>query len=370
MSELSKETLESILSRTGDYLRTLLTDPGALRGQHLRGGGPVKEFEQLLAERCGFPYCLATANATSALTVAAFAAELEGETVLADSHAWTGSLGALEAAGVEIQALTTAQSATLASNAGGFAAVLASDPSKGRHNQERVRALCNRYRILYIEDTNRLPGITCTTSDYSLADIQVLSFGPGKPLCLGEGGALLLRDRSLYEKAIQLSQHPERVVHEGLKAEKNLICNARMHPIAALVGCQLLRNWANDSLPDYKTGEERIDESGFPDPDEDLCDADLIGETLDTGMKCSDCGLSYPFEGLIVMLPDEQWKTIYPENGGQGVLCANCIAERATKVEGAVRISASIESLCPSTGCREHDHLIRFSFDGAADDDL
>ncbi len=103
-----------------------------------------------------------------------------------------------------------------------------------------MRIFCDRSFSLYIEDTDRLPGITCASGDYSLADIQILSFGPGKPLCLGEGGALLTRDRSLFEQAMILSQHPERLTRCGVEGSRLPLLNGRIHPLSALIGSYLL----------------------------------------------------------------------------------------------------------------------------------
>lgn len=48
-------------------------------------------------------------------------------------------------------------------------------------------------------------------------------------------------------------------------------------------------------------------------------------------IECIDCGLSYSEVGLDLVLPDQQWKAICPEGG---ILCANCICKRASKVGG------------------------------------
>lgn len=46
---------------------------------------------------------------------------------------------------------------------------------------------------------------------------------------------------------------------------------------------------------------------------------------------CIDCGLDYGKMGLDLVMPDQQWKLICPENG---ILCANCICKRAEKFGG------------------------------------
>lgn len=47
--------------------------------------------------------------------------------------------------------------------------------------------------------------------------------------------------------------------------------------------------------------------------------------------NCLDCGVEYGTLGLDIVLPDQQWKAICPEDG---ILCANCICKRAEQFGG------------------------------------
>ena len=49
-------------------------------------------------------------------------------------------------------------------------------------------------------------------------------------------------------------------------------------------------------------------------------------------VACYDCGLPYREMGLDLILPDQQWKYLFPEESG--LLCANCICQRATRHRG------------------------------------
>lgn len=226
----------SIPATVAEYVAAMLSHPEALRGQQLRGGGPVRQFETLLAERTGFAHCLATCNATAGLLVAGFALDLANKRVAVESGAWCGSLGALEAAGAEIVHVES----LLDIPVGDVSAVLATDKPGERHDAESLRERCSRSGMTYIEDTGWLPGVNAPVGRLSVADVQVISFGPGKPVSLGEGGALLCRDRRLYDRAVSLCQHPERAVAEGIPCMDRQPVNGRIHPIAALLGCSLL----------------------------------------------------------------------------------------------------------------------------------
>lgn len=51
--------------------------------------------------------------------------------------------------------------------------------------------------------------------------------------------------------------------------------------------------------------------------------------------KCFDCGMVYGGDDWVdTVLANEQWRMIFPEKNG--VLCANCIIKRASKLDGII----------------------------------
>lgn len=66
------------------------------------------------------------------------------------------------------------------------------------------------------------------------------------------------------------------------------------------------------------------------------------GNEVADDVRCSDCGLPYVEFPLDVSLPDEQWTAIHPEGSG-GVLCAQCIAHRASRIVGSTLLLMSIQ---------------------------
>jgi len=51
-------------------------------------------------------------------------------------------------------------------------------------------------------------------------------------------------------------------------------------------------------------------------------------------LACEDCGLPYKDFPLDTTIPDEQWAEIHRGDGG--VLCANCMVKRASKLPGII----------------------------------
>ena len=57
---------------------------------------------------------------------------------------------------------------------------------------------------------------------------------------------------------------------------------------------------------------------------------------------CKDCELPYQEFGIDTTLPDEQWLMIHPEGFG-GLLCANCIVNRASHLPGIIAARMRLE---------------------------
>jgi len=57
--------------------------------------------------------------------------------------------------------------------------------------------------------------------------------------------------------------------------------------------------------------------------------------------ECKDCGKPYETFGLDIYLNDEDWEKIQPEK--DGLLCANCIVKRASKIMGVIVIKMELD---------------------------
>jgi dTDP-4-amino-4,6-dideoxygalactose transaminase len=242
MSESGKSILMETIRRVSGYLVEVLPDPGAFRGQQLRGGGPVAEFEQLLAERCGFRHCVATSNATTALLGLGLMMDVSGKIVLFPNDHWEGSVSAFRLLGAIIKRYPDGNPEATAAKESPHLIITGSE-LMSRSRFRNLKRLSQVENCLVVEDSIRLPGITTTMDEVSHADIQVVSFGPGKPLSLGEGGAALFHNKGLRKRFVSLTQHPERVHAEhGTKMAIPKVCSSgRIHPLAALIGAEILR---------------------------------------------------------------------------------------------------------------------------------
>lgn len=64
-------------------------------------------------------------------------------------------------------------------------------------------------------------------------------------------------------------------------------------------------------------------------------------------LSCMDCKMPYSKFPLDMLFPRGQWLAINPKDGG--LLCANCMVKRASKLKGAVVVHAVVEIINKDT---------------------
>lgn len=100
----------------------------------------------------------------------------------------------------------------------------------------------------------------------------VFSFGRGKLICGGEGGAVVAQSPNLYDGILVASQHPIRVL-QHLRAElpfdelDSVAPNSRIHPFAATLIASGIEHFRKHRLEYFKLisrTREQLTEAGFP----------------------------------------------------------------------------------------------------------
>jgi len=237
MSSKSKSAQQNAINQVASYLEDYLNEPAAFRGQVLRGAGPIVEFETKLADTCQFPYCVATANATIALMGLGLLFQIRNKEILIPENHWPGTAAAFRLMGAKIKHYSESMD---------LEKIIFSHPKAclviTTEKTPPINLKSKTSNPIFIEDSQRSVLPTQTPKTISPWDIQVLSFGPGKPLSLGEGGAVLFRSENQRRDFIRLTQHPERFANEYEEAPNvpSVCLNGRIHPVAAILGSILL----------------------------------------------------------------------------------------------------------------------------------
>ena len=230
----------------GKYFTDYQANPRWVRQRHLRGEGPVKEFETAIARLDSKKYCLAVNSATNGLLVVALATGLVRKEIITTPQSYGATLGPflllrnrLRFGRVDANGnLTPDSSEELITPR--TKAILAVDYDGQPHDSAAFRDICERHGLIYLADAAQSFGRRLPSGRHAsgFADALVLSFGPGKPLCCGEGGAILTDSDAIYKECVRISQHPERYRFEySLRDYADIQpINARMHPLAAIMG--------------------------------------------------------------------------------------------------------------------------------------
>jgi dTDP-4-amino-4,6-dideoxygalactose transaminase len=187
------------LSRTIPYSRQSIDDDDiaavidVLKSDFLTQGPKVKEFEEALAEYCGFA---ATANA---------ALYLGARPVFVDVKPDTGNIDV----SLIDRAITGKTKALVPVHYAGHPVDL-----------DAIHEIARRKNLIVIEDACHALGARYKERKIgSLSDMTVFSFHPVKPITTGEGGAVLTNDATYFKRLSTFRAH-------GITKEREMFQNA------------------------------------------------------------------------------------------------------------------------------------------------
>jgi len=220
--------------------------------EHLHGTGAIARLEAALRQEYGVRYVLAVSSATVGLFALANAVEVRGTEMIVPALSWGGTVsGALFAgahlkfADVEAGTLGLNPKAVLDAVTKRTRAIISVDLFGVPANDAELRRVADDHGLWYFHDGApslgaRIGGRPAGTA----AHAQVLSFGSGKVLSTGEGGAILTNDKDLYERLVWQTQHPYRQKRElGLVVHNEFALNLRLSPFLAKQATEEL-HWA------------------------------------------------------------------------------------------------------------------------------
>ncbi len=213
---------------------------GCLNRCWLTNGGPlVREFEQRVAAEAGVRHCVATANGTIALELAARALDLRGEvivpsfTFVATAHAlsWHGIVPVfcdvdrathnIDPADV-LRRITPRTSAILCVHLWGRGCETGA-----------LSEIADRHGIRLLFDAAHAFGCTCGGRPIgTFGDCEVFSFHATKFVHCGEGGAVVTNDGNLADRLRLLRNFG----FAGIDRIESLGVNGKMSELAAAVG--------------------------------------------------------------------------------------------------------------------------------------
>lgn len=185
----------------------------------ITGGGAIAELEAELAHCAGLAFAVALSSGSDALVIALELAGVgAGDKILIAGPRWLGDEVVLASTGA-----TVVRHPTAGPPASWTVWV---PPAEGVGPETASR----RGERLIVD-------LSCTTAERWAGlcppgAIAVVSFGPGKPISAGEGGAIIVPALNDYRQAVLASQHTVRQTLTTGTSEQ-VTCR-RIHPVAAV----------------------------------------------------------------------------------------------------------------------------------------
>lgn len=200
----------------------------ALESDLITCGPRIKELEKKLCDYTGAKYAVVVSSGTAALHCACLAAGIgRGDEVITTPLTFAASANCalycganVRFADVKYETMNIDPNSIDNNITERTKAVIAVDYTGQVVEIERIREICKKNNILFIEDAAHSIGSRYNGEMVgSLADMTTFSFHPVKTITGGEGGAILTNKKELYERLILFRTHA--ITHDGIDKKTN-----------------------------------------------------------------------------------------------------------------------------------------------------
>lgn len=192
-----------------------------LRSDYITCGPKVTELEKRLCEVTHAKYAVAVSNGTAALHIACIAAGIgSGDEVITTPITFAASANCAVYCGatpvfadINPETYNIDPESIRAHITSKTKAVVAVDFTGQAVDVEKIRAICDEFNLVFIEDAAHSIGTTYNGEPVgSLADMTCFSFHPVKTVTSGEGGAVTTNNKDYYDKLVLAHTHG--ITHE------------------------------------------------------------------------------------------------------------------------------------------------------------
>lgn len=179
-------------------------------------GPKVSELEKRLAEYTEAKYAVVVSNGTAALHCACIAAGIgAGDEVITTPLTFAASANCVLYCGarpvfadIDPETYNISAESIEVHISKKTKAIVAVDFTGQAANIRKIRELCDKYGLIFIEDAAHSIGTKYDNKPIgSLADMTCFSFHPVKNITSGEGGAITTNDKELYKKLVLAHTH-------------------------------------------------------------------------------------------------------------------------------------------------------------------
>lgn len=187
-----------------------------LRSPYITCGPKVEEGERKLAEYTGARHAVLCSNGTAALHCACLAAGVgPGDEVITTPMTFAASANCAVYCGatpvfadIDLETYNIDPESIRAHITPRTKAVVAVDFTGQAVKIKEIRAICDQYGLVFIEDAAHAIGTRYNGKPVgSLADMTCFSFHPVKTITSGEGGAITTNSEEFYQKLVLAHTH-------------------------------------------------------------------------------------------------------------------------------------------------------------------
>lgn len=187
-----------------------------LRSDFLTCGPKIEEAEKKLCEITGAKHAVLIANGTAALHAMCFAAGIsEGDEVITTPITFAASANCVLYCGgrpvfadIDPDTYNIDPDSIEKHITSRTKAVIAVDFTGQAVDIQRIRAICDKHHLIFMEDAAHSLGTKYDGKPVgSLADMTEFSFHPVKTCTAGEGGAITTNSNELYKKLVLFRTH-------------------------------------------------------------------------------------------------------------------------------------------------------------------
>ncbi len=187
-----------------------------LRGDYITCGPKVEELERTLEQYTGAKHAVAVSNGTAALHCACLAAGIgPGDEVITTPLTFAASANCVLYCGgtpvfadIEPDTYNIDPKSIREKITPKTKAVIAVDFTGQAVKNKEIRAICDEYNLVFIEDAAHSIATKYNGKQVgSLADMTCFSFHPVKTITGGEGGAVLTNDDEYHKKVVLAHTH-------------------------------------------------------------------------------------------------------------------------------------------------------------------
>lgn len=187
-----------------------------LRSDYITCGPKVSEMERVLTEYTGANYAVAVSNGTAALHCACMAAGIgPGDEVITTPITFAASANCVLYCGarpvfadIDSETYNIDPESIRKCITDRTKAIIAVDFTGQAVKQKEIRAICDAYGLVFIEDAAHAVGTRYDGKQVgSIADMTCFSFHPVKTVTGGEGGAVLTNREDFYKRIVLAHTH-------------------------------------------------------------------------------------------------------------------------------------------------------------------